>query len=393
MTPRQSGFLVLVKSAITNTKHDLPDGFDIERAFSDAKSHGIVSMIYYGAVNCGLDKKYDIVTKAVPSVYKDIAVCERQSAEVKRLIDAFDAAEIDYMPLKGTRMRGLYPKPEMRKMGDADILIKDTQYEKIRILMPELSYSQGYVSDHEYAWDKNTLHVELHKRLIPSYNKDYYAYFGDGWQLGKIKSEKGTCYSMTDEDEMIYLFTHFAKHYRDAGIGVRHLVDLWVYRINHPELDESYICEELKKLQLCEFYENILKTLEVWFNGRESDDKTDFITEVIFTSGEFGRSEAGMASAALKEMKDGSSALEVKVKRIGGAIFVRYDLMKDIYPVLKKAPVLLPVMWVVHFAKRLAKRKNVVARVKKRLDVDTQKADKYQKTLNYVGLDFNFSSD
>ncbi len=393
MTPQQSGFLVLIKSAITNTEYSLPNGFDIGKAFSDAKSHGIVSMVYYGAVNCGLDKQYDIVKNAVPSVYKDIAVCEMQSAEVKRLMDAFDVAGIEYMPLKGTRMRGLYPKPEMRRMGDADILIKEAQYEKILTLMPELSYSQGYVSDHEYAWDKNTLHVELHKRLIPSYNKDYYAYFGDGWQLGKIKSQNGTCYSMTDEDEMIYLFTHFAKHYRDAGIGVRHLVDLWVYRINHLGLDENYICGELKKLQLCEFYKNILLTLEVWFDGRASDDKTDFITEVIFTSGEFGKSEAGMASAVLKEMKDGSSELGVKVKRIGGAIFVKYDLMKDIYPVLKKAPVLLPVMWCVHFVKRLAKRKNVLGRLKKRLDVDTQKADEYQATLNYVGLDFNFPSE
>ena len=384
--------LILIKSAITNTEYDLPDGFNLEKAFLDAKVHGIVSMVYYGAVNCGLDKKYEIVTKAVPSVYKDIAVCERQSAQVKRLTQAFDESGIEYMPLKGTRMRGLYPKPEMRRMGDADILIKEEQYEKIRALMPSLSYTQGYVSDHEYAWNTQGLHVELHKRLIPSYNKDYYAYFGDGWRLGKIRSENGLCYSMTDEDEMIYLFTHFAKHYRDAGIGVRHLVDLWVFRINHTKLDENYICEELKKLQLYEFYNNILTTLEVWFNGCVSDDKTDFITEVIFTSGEFGKSEAGMASAALRGLKDGSTELEVKVRRVKDTVFVRYDSMKEIYPILKKMPILLPVMWCVHFMKRLLKRKNVIARLKKRLDVDSQKATEYQKTLNYVGLDFNFTS-
>lgn len=392
MTPQQSGFLTLIKSAITNTEYSVPDGFDVGKAFLDAKTHGIVSMIYYGAVNCGLDKEYEVVKKAVRDVYMDIAVSEMQSAEIKRLTDSLENAKIDHMPLKGTRMRGLYPKPEMRRMGDADILIKEEQYDKISALMETLSYSRGYTSDHEFAWDKQALHVELHKRLIPSYNKDYYAYFGDGWKLAKIKNENSCRYSMTDEDEMIYLFTHFAKHYRDAGIGVRHLVDLWVYRINHPNLDEKYICEELKKLQLYEFYKNILTTLAVWFEDREGDEKTDFITEVIFTSGEYGKSEAGISSAILKDMKDGSGKFGVKLKRIKSAVFVGYEQMKEIYPILKRVPLLLPIMWGRHLVRRLVEKKNPLDSVKKRLDVDTDKAREYQKTLNYVGLDFNFTS-
>ncbi len=94
--------------------------------------------------------------------------------------------------------------------------------------MNRLGYLPGVESNHEYVWDKkNMLHVELHKMLIPSYNKDYYAYFGDGWRLAK--KYDGSEFKMSDEDTFVYIFTHFAKHYRDAGIGIRHITDIYVY--------------------------------------------------------------------------------------------------------------------------------------------------------------------
>ena len=58
----------------------------------------------------------------------------------------------------------------MRTMGDADILIKTEQYERIVPIMNRLGYLPGVESNHEYVWDKkNMLHVELHKMLIQSY--------------------------------------------------------------------------------------------------------------------------------------------------------------------------------------------------------------------------------
>ena len=127
------------------------------------------------------------------------------------------------MLLKGTLLKEMYPKKELRAMGDADILIKTEQYDKIKPIMQGLGFEERTESDHELIWRKPQLLLELHKKLIPSYNKDYYAYFGDGWQLGKPNSNFPHRFEMSDEDQMIYLFTHFAKHYRDAGIGIRPL--------------------------------------------------------------------------------------------------------------------------------------------------------------------------
>jgi len=51
--------------------------------------------------------------------------------------------------------------------------------------MADLGYEELYESDHELVWNHDLMRIELHKRLIPSYNKDYYQYYGDGWQLAK----------------------------------------------------------------------------------------------------------------------------------------------------------------------------------------------------------------
>ncbi len=96
---------------------------------------------------------------------------------------------------------------------------RQTTDDRIRPLMISLGYTEGVESDHEYNWQKGSTHIELHDRLIPSYNRDYYAYSGEGWQLAKTVSNASLEHKMSAEDEMIYLFTHFAKYCRDSGIS------------------------------------------------------------------------------------------------------------------------------------------------------------------------------
>lgn len=391
MTEQQNTLILLIKSALTGERYDLPDGIGLKDVFGIAKRHGVDVMAYYGALNCGVDKQSDVMNEEVIRVYKSASRSETQMMEINRLTEAFERKKIDYLPLKGMLLKPIYPKSEMRRMGDADILIRCEQYEAISAVMKELGYEEKYESDHELAWKKGQMLVELHKRLIPSYNKDYYAYYGDGWKIARPTCDGSCRYEMDKNDEMIYLFTHFAKHYRDAGIGIRHLVDLWVYRRNHSDLDEEYIRAELEKLQLFSFYENILDTLRVWFDSHKENDKTEFITQFIFTSGEFGLKENSKLSSALKSTKGGKSASAVKRERAITLFFPSYSVMSEKYPVLKKAPVLLPVMWVVRAFSKVSKIKKVGRTLEDRIDFKADDVSAYQRSLAFVGLDFNFS--
>lgn len=389
MDIQQTGIITLVKSALTGKKSDLPEGFDIEQAEKCAAKHRISSLLYYGALNCGINENSPVMQMLFFNTCRYLQINECQTFSLAELLAEFEKNSVCYMLLKGANLKKMYPKPEMRPMGDVDILIKTEQYDVIKPIMQSLGYNEVVESDHEYVWDKHGVHVELHKRLIPSYNKDYYSYFGDGWQLAHPVLD-ARYYAMKPEDEFIYLFTHFAKHYRDAGIGIKHAVDLWVFS-KRIKLDDGYLKKELEKLQLYVFYKNIMHTLSVWFEGETASATDEFITSIIFGSGVYGTYEAHLLSMALKGVKSEGSAKKAHRKRLLHLAFLPYDAMCTRYPVLCKAAVLLPVFWIVRWFDVLLFKTERIKRNQEELKITTtEKVDEYQKALNFVGLDYNF---
>ena len=386
MNTIEKGITTLIRSAITGERYPLPEDFVLGDTLTEVNRHSVATLVYAGAVNCGLDKNSPAMQKLFQTYVKSMMISEGQMRQIQRLFAAFDEAGIDYMPLKGCKLKSLYPKPELRAMGDADVLIRMEQYDKIKPIMEELGFAEGVESDHELVWRKKDLFLELHKRLIPSYNGDFYAYFGDGWLLAK--PEFGTRYAMPAEDEFIYLFTHFAKHYRDGGIGCRHVLDLWVYLQNHPEMDSDRLQAELDKLKLGEFYGNLCRLMEVWFGDGVSDEKMDYMTGFIFASGNWGSAEVHLLSQTVKHTKN--TRMDGRTQYFWSHLFPTAAGLSQSYPILKKHPWVLPGVWAVRICRKVFDPK-AIARTEANLKaLDQAKVDERQSLLNYVGLDSNF---
>ena len=385
------GVIALIASALNGKKAALPDDFNFDRMIKVGLKHHITAMLYYGLLNAGLLTSA-LEEKLFSTLCQLITLSENQMHEIARISEAFTRNEIDYMPLKGALLKPMYPKPEMRVMCDTDILIRVEQYKKIEPIMVQLGFNKGTESDHELIWSKpRSLTAELHKRLVPSYNKDYYAYYGDGWKLGKPAADNSFCYAMTDEDSFIYLFTHFAKHYRTGGIGIKHLCDLHVYQKNKPTLDFDYIKTELEKLQLFAFYQNICKTLDFWFNDGERDETADFITSRIFGSGAYGTAESDALAYAAIAAKSSRTVASARHKRILRSLFPPFSIMREKYRFLRFMPFLLPAMWGVRWVTGAIFRPENIARQKTSAQVITpERIISFQSELDFVGLDFNF---
>ena len=387
MNTTQIGAIALLKSAVLQQACPLPAEFDLEEAYPLLKRHHMDALLYEGAVICGISAELPVMKQLFQNYCRAFAASEGQMREVKRLFKAFDDNAIDYMPLKGCKMKALYPKAELRSMGDADILIRMEQYDRIVPIMEELGFRPGVESDHELQWFGKMLFVELHKRVIPSYNKDFFAYFGEGWQLAKLGY--GTQYALMPEDEMVYLFTHFAKHYRDGGIGCRHLLDLWVFRKNHLQLDEERIKKTLDKIYLREFYENICRLMTVWFENEPTDEKMDFITEFLFDSGSFGKHEAHVVSTGVKD-HGGKGARWRYVLRLA---LPGVDALKNKYTILQKAPWMLPLVWIYRPIYKFvsAKERRTLKQHGQNLKIlSPDKVQTRHQAMQYVGLDYHF---
>ncbi len=393
MVDFQRGIIALVKSAIDNTQAALTEDFSWKRAIAFGKAHQILPMLYCGCNNSRVEVPTEIASYLKMAFLKSAAVEQRQNYYIEKMFDSFRQNNIDFMPLKGTMLRKLYPEAGMRMMSDCDVLIKLPQYEKIREIMLEIGFEEKYESNHELVWEvPDHLTVELHKFVIPSYNEDYFRYFGDGWRLAKEKVDDSSQYQMTKEDALIYNFTHMAKHYRDGGIGIRHIVDIYVYMKNHQNLDFAYIDGELKKLKLFDFFYNVLHTIDVWFRGKQADEMSDCITDYIFSSGSYGTAKNKNLSSAAKEAKTVGSAKFIRLKRVINLLFLPYKYMCEKYPVVKKIPVLLPFMWVVRWVEIALKGKKYIAtQTNATLNgLNADNIETFGQSLHFVGLDFDF---
>lgn len=391
MTRFQKDIFALIKSSLLNVQVIIEDDFDWSLAKECGKKHKILPLLFYGAYNSQIKIPEEIEKEISLITTKHLIVSERQLFELNIIKKKFAENNIDFVVLKGSVQKMFYPKTEMRPMGDIDILIKIEQYDKISNIMVELGYTAERESDHELIWIKPGVMIELHKRIIPSYNADYYKYFGDGWKLAKPGSEFKGEYIFSPEDNFIYLFTHFSKHYRDAGIGILHLVDLYVYLNANKSLDIEYIENELKKLELYEFYNNIIYTLKVCFEDLPEVDISSFIVDKIFESGSYGSTKSQAMSIAVKKTKNIKNRRNIRIVLFFKRVFMPYKEMCRRHPILKKAPCLLPFLWVYRIIYiSLFKRRNIKKEITYMRISDSNSVIKYYDELKYVGLDFNF---
>ena len=386
----ETGIITLINNALKGENKPLPEDFDYSQVREFGLKHQILPLLYYGGAN---DPKFlanDVDGKMMIATMQFAAMSENQLIEIDRVCKEFDKKGIEYLKLKGSIIKRLYPQHEMRVMSDADILIREKQMDKLQKLMVELGYKFECESDHEIIWSGDVLPFELHKRIVASYQKDFYAFFDNGWKLAKKKDDNSSEYVMSLEDEFLYLFTHLAKHYRDAGIGIKHLTDIYLFLNKYTELDMDYIHTSLEKMHLLDFFKNIEKMLDVWFNGKECDEVSKFITAKIFDSGVYGTLVNSLKSDALKFSK-GTDEKGAKRKKRLYMIFLPYNKMCAVFPILHKAPILLPFLWVWRLIRAVLFRRDNVKKLNEEVENYSQEEiDEYKLELNYVGLDYNF---
>lgn len=389
----QQQALTLIKGALTGEKCTLAVKPDMDALLKLAGKHKIGALMYYGLHNAGYDNE-PVTQQLFFHCCRYMAVSEGQMAMLGRLFAAFEERQIDYLPLKGVLLKGIYPMPEMRRMGDADILFRREQYEAIKEVLTEMGFTFDYETDHEWVWKHPSLLLEMHKRIVPRRDQDLYRYFGNGWAHAVADTEHPYRYGFTPEMQFVSLFVHLVKHYRGGGIGLSHMIDLWVFRRHHSELDEAVIRAELDKVYLGEFYANVWETLLVWFEGKEATEKTDFITNVIFENGVYGTRERAHLSYVAKAghgEKAHKNSYTAKWLRL---VFPPKRTLQTKYPVLRRCAVLLPVIWVVRWVdtvlfhrKRIAQRNTDIQRT----NVDS--IEQFEQALHYVGLEYHFEEE
>lgn len=397
MTDFQTNVLTLVRYALSPEEHfpSLPDGFPYKSLLKFADLQQVAPLLYYGACKTDSFLQSNELLSFTAYTTTITSHSARQLANFDKLTACFEEAGIDYMPLKGSVLKRLYPLPEMRVMGDCDILIRAEQIDRARDLMKEQGYTLEEMTDHCYEYKSpDKMMIELHVKLLPDREIDLEPYYKDGWWTARPSGQHPCHYEMRPEDHYIFQLAHFVKHFRGRGAGIKFVIDFKVFEQAYPDMDMDYVRSELVKLGLDEFYDNIRRTLAVWFEDAPADEMTDHLTELLFNTTTFGLDERGLVSEAYRQSKlaeasgKTSTASTRRRNKWFELFFLPYSAMKEKYLALEKWAILLPIFWIVRGFDILLFHKDKIDRVDADMEKLSQESvDAYRKEINYVGLD------
>lgn len=329
--------LKLLSCAVNDTAPPEPcEGVSFQFIYEFAKLHRVANTAFYAVeklktpIDPELYKKWKNIRNR--NVHKNLV----QKMEFQDIAAAFEQAGIYYMPFKGFSICEMYPKIDYREMNDLDFLIKDNDLEKAGHILTEKGYSCKYEGayHHDEFCKAPFMIVETHRDLV-GIDSPFFEYFDN--YFSKAKHINGCRYEMSHDDFYIFNIVHLHKHYSTAGCGIRMFLDLYLMNEKQlPNLDRTYIAEELGKLGLSEFWELANKISRRWFSQEKIENFSED-EKFIFSSSAFGTKK----NKLIADHKD-----KTDTQYVAGRLFPPLSKMQYIYPVLRNHKLLLPVFYV-----------------------------------------------
>ena len=304
--------------------------------------------------------------------------------DVTVLLSEFENRGIKYLPLKGFHLKKLYPSTEMRYASDFDILIDINQLKEVRRVVKDLNLEvKRFDEHHDVVYSPETKTVfELHKSVFVGKLSEF---FGIGFERARLKDGYKCFYEFGVEDFYISILAHSAYHFAEsAGVGIRHLTDVYLYK-NAYEIDYSYLDAELEKCGLLSFKNEFERLADYFFNGAEASEFTlklaDYVLESSLLANE--RKQHASSVASNGEEVDSKKAKKQALFRI---FFPKLEVMKFIFPVLKKVIILLPFCYVYRWGQVLFTRPKQIKKLKKVVEAEEKDIDEVKYIRKNLGI-------
>lgn len=344
-------YLIAVLRAVLRREEApaLPEGLGWNEVYQMARENSLESMVLTG-VEKKVQNEPELYGKW--SIRRDVNMVQTltQMGEEPRLLSAFSQAGLQVLPVKGSVIRALYPQPNFRQMGDIDLLVHSTQMRQVEAKMQELRYltEPGAESEKETLLNCSQppyLHVEVHTNLLKDDDPNT-RYYTDIWQRAVQDPALPGVYHLRTEDEYIYQLLHFIQHYVEAGVGIRQVLDIYLFaRTFADQMDNVYLAQEVQKLNIGSMREQVEKLGAFWFGDekKDADDQTLELEAFCFLSGIYGSYATQRICLMRKKQKNSEKGW--KLQYIWHRLFPTVENLSMRYPRLKSAPWLAPFYW------------------------------------------------
>ena len=359
---------------------ELQEDIDWKSCYVLAKGHNLLSIFNYAvkdAENVDAEVRNKAELKYLSAVNQQI----KQDYYAQAIGDELKSRGIKFMFLKGYYMRRLYPSPDMRLSADLDIFYDKNKRNEVAEMMANLGFLRDSEGDVHDVYKSDVVTVEMHHVIIRNL-RGFAEYYNNLWE--RLKIGDVTEYKFTDEDFYIFFMIHLMKHFFNGGNGIRTILDIYIYNKAKPDLNKNYISGEFKKLKMSRFSKMIEKLSQVWFGDGKTDVDTEVIGDYIAESGAYGKTDNNI----IMNYNGNPNAENVKMKYFINKNFIPFKDMKKNFPVLNKAPFLLPAFWIYRILRVLftARRKKIKDFVNVSKKINKESCEKINRIKKISGI-------
>lgn len=384
MSDREQLFFALLRSAVTESEQPccaLPSKESLLSLFALAKSQDLAHLIGGALEKCGILPDGQIRERFSREQMLALYRYRRMDYEYGRICTLFEEEGIDYIPLKGSVLRTLYPEPWMRTSCDIDLLIKEEQIAPALALLKSRLHckTDGKRTFHDvHVHTESGIHLELHYNLKEDLEPMDQVLL-KVWDYALPDQERPHRYLQSPEYLVFHQIAHAAYHFVKGGCGVRPLLDLWLLK-KKTCYDQEKLSALLKEAELTLFAEKLFLLMEVWFENKEHSALTTKMESYILDAGVYGSVENAVAM--------GQSAEGGRVRYLLSRIFMPYKKLKERYPVLKKHPLLFPFVSVYRWFKILfCKKELAIQTIRSSGTLSEEKTARILTLKKQLGLD------
>ena len=151
--------LQIIEAAINNKKIDLTNYINDQEFMRIMKEQTFLPFLYK------VDKR-----KEFRKYYYQSCLIHEKFNEVGKIVD--DILTLNNIPhvfLKGYELQNLYPDPNLRMMGDIDVLVKPEDYKKALQCLINNEFKAINDSEKDYTLLYNNISIELHHKLFEDF--------------------------------------------------------------------------------------------------------------------------------------------------------------------------------------------------------------------------------
>lgn len=358
LSKEHNTLFVLLRRALWGEVLPIPEDVDWEAVGKIAKEQDVVSFLYDGAVAAGAPVSGALLQQWRTRMLQGVVRNDRLLRAQNEIVECLAAAEIPAVVLKGSSVSQYYPQPDLRVLGDIDILVGKADIEPVKQMLEQHGY-RFTEHDHNFhlSFSRADAYVELHYNVtkLPDSAGGRAAKAVIDTFLTDIGQGKVNGYGfpvLSEPNQAMMLLLHMIRHMFSSGIGLRQILDWAVYMAAADKM--RFEKDTLPVLERCGLRQYAQAATAVCIRylglpvagmdwcGDVADDACQLLLSNVLRDGNMGKAN-----------REGGGSLLVDTAHLGGRSSPVRDLFSQLtklvynhFPFVKKCKLLLPVFWV-----------------------------------------------